>query len=118
LEIAFRKIPKEGASFALESDGARFEGKIVLKSPVLAAMSAKISGEIPHQCDRCGDEIALKIDENVDIMISDGIYKGDPQELDVVEMADGLINLDEILQSEIEAYKSDYFYCDKCRQGE
>ena len=49
-------------------------------------------------------------------IISNGIYKGKEENLeDVVEFFDGFVNLEEVLTSEIEAFKSDYFYCDKCK---
>ena len=35
--------------------------------------------------------------------------------LDIMEFFNGQIDLDEILQSELEAYKSDYLYCMACK---
>ena len=45
-----------------------------------------------------------------------GIYKDKDDELsNTIEFYNGQIDTDEILISELEAYKSDYFYCDKCK---
>ncbi len=32
-----------------------------------------------------------------------------------MEFFDGNIDLKEVLESELEAFKSDYFYCEKCK---
>ena len=43
-------------------------------------------------------------------------YKDKDDELsNTIEFYNGQIDTDEILISELEAYKSDYFYCDKCK---
>ena len=34
---------------------------------------------------------------------------------DTVEFFDGNIDLKEVFESELEAFKSDYFYCEKCK---
>ena len=58
----------------------------------------------------------LLYDEDVNLILSDGIYKDEEENLDdAVEFFDGFINLEEVLTSEIEAFKSDYFYCEKCK---
>ena len=32
----------------------------------------------------------------------------------VIEFFDGKIDFDEVIQSEVESFKSGYFYCDEC----
>jgi uncharacterized metal-binding protein YceD (DUF177 family) len=118
LEIAFKKIAKEGSDFALKQEKIDFFGRVSLLSQTMVSLKAKIEGEIEHNCDRCGEDIVLKLDESVEIIISDGIYKGETDVLDVVEIHDGLISFDDILQSEVEAYKSDYHYCDRCNNSQ
>lgn len=56
------------------------------------------------------------MDNDLNLILSDGYYKDKPGELcDVIEFFEGEIDLDEIIQSEIESFKSDYFYCENCR---
>lgn len=75
-----------------------------------------IKGEIKYICDRCGDEFMLPIDQDVELNLSDGVYKDRENELsDTVEFFDGNIDLKEVFESELEAFKSDYFYCEKCK---
>ena len=94
--------------FELNSDGVNFNGELKRVTQNLVSCKGKIVGEIAHNCDRCGEDINL--------ILSDGIYKDKEENLDdVVEFFDGFVNLEEVLTSEIEAFKSDYFYCDKCK---
>jgi uncharacterized metal-binding protein YceD (DUF177 family) len=115
LELAFRKVAKEGSDFSFKNENVRFFGKVFLKSSNKVFLKAKLEGEIEHICDRCAEDITLQINEPIEIIISDGIYKGETGDLDVVETEGGVVNFDEILESEIESYKSDYHYCDKCK---
>ncbi|MDR0408318.1 MAG: DNA-binding protein [Campylobacteraceae bacterium] len=121
MEIAFKKVSKEGLDFSLARNKINFFGKIYQKSPTLALLEGKLEGELEHRCDRCAEDICLIVDEQVEMLISDGVYKTtkiDKQisqdTLAIVEIYDGLINFDGILQSEIESYKSDYHYCAIC----
>ena len=58
----------------------------------------------------------LPVDQNVELNLSDGVYKDNENELsDTMEFYDGNIDLIEVFESEIGAFKSDYFYCEKCK---
>ncbi|MDR1284666.1 MAG: hypothetical protein LBJ88_00525 [Campylobacteraceae bacterium] len=122
MEIAFKKVTKEGLDFSLTCDKINFFGKVYQKSPTLVLLKAKIDGELEHRCDRCAEDICLIIGEQIEMLISDGTYKTTKTDkcvtqdaLAVIEIYDGLINFNEILQSEIESYKSDYHYCVTCK---
>jgi uncharacterized metal-binding protein YceD (DUF177 family) len=121
LEIAFKKVNKEGFDFSLTCGKINFFGKVYQKSPILVLLKAKLEGELEHKCDRCAEDICLIVDEQIEMLISDGAYKTTKTDkfiiqdtLAVIEVYDGLINFNEILQSEIELYKSDYHYCTTC----
>ena len=102
--------------FELNLDGVKFNGDLKRINQNLVSCKGKIVGEIAHNCDRCGEDINVKLDEDVNLILSDGIYKDDEENLeDVVEFFDGFVNLEEVLTSEIEAFKSDYFYFEKCK---
>ena len=116
MKISFAKIANNQMPFELNSDGLIFNGELGKINQNLVSCKGKIVGEIAHNCDRCGEDINLKLDEDVNLILSDGIYKDNEENLDdVVEFFDGFVNLEEVLTSEIEAFKSDYFYCDKCK---
>ncbi|MDR2341485.1 MAG: DUF177 domain-containing protein [Campylobacteraceae bacterium] len=122
MEIAFKKVSKEGLDFSLKYDTISFFGKVYQKFQTIVLLKGKIEGELEHRCDRCAEDIRLRIDEKIEMLISDGIYKmteidgfANEDNLAIIEIYDGLINFDEILQSEIELYKSDYHYCITCK---
>lgn len=110
MKIAFLKVTSSPTLFEVSQSGVSLAGELKRKSHSLVALNGKIFGEIEHNCDRCGEDISLKIDEDLSLILSDGEYKASENELnDVIEFFDGFIDLDEVLLSEIEAYKSDYF---------
>lgn len=115
MKILFSAI-KSSKSFEIKQDLIAFSGKFEPINQNLVKCKGKIYGEFEHICDKCGKNIIIKPDLEVDLNLSDGVYKDKENELsDTIEFFDGQIDLDEVLNSEIEAYKSDYFYCDECK---
>jgi uncharacterized metal-binding protein YceD (DUF177 family) len=115
VEIAFKKIAKEVLNFELLNENMKLSGAVFRKSPDLVLLKADMFGQVSHICDRCGNELSLEINEPLEIFLSDGIYKGEIDKIDVVEFYGGVIDFNEILQSEIESIKSGYHYCSKCK---
>ncbi|ANE35287.1 hypothetical protein CIG11343_0197 [Campylobacter iguaniorum] len=116
MKIPFDKLTFAGTEFEELFDELKFSGKLVKVDLKMAKCEAKIIGNLKHYCDRCGKNINLALDEEVSLFLSNGTYKDHENELsDTIEFYDGEIDIDEIFQSEIESYKSDYFYCDECK---
>ena len=117
LIISFSKIANKEINFELvRNNDLFFSGILKRKDPFLVKCQGTIKGEIKYICDRCGDEFMLPIDQDVELNLSDGVYKDRENELsDTVEFFDGNIDLKEVFESELEAFKSDYFYCEKCK---
>lgn len=116
MKVSFAKISTSTLDFDIEKDSLKFNGNLKRKTNTLVSCNAKILGTTTHICDRCGTDIRLTLNEDVSLMLSDGVYKDCENELsDVIEFFDGYIDLNEILISEVEAYNSDYFYCDSCK---
>jgi len=99
----------------MSRDGLKFSGILERKNPLQIQLSAQICGKLNHICDRCGDDLVLNLDEKVDLILNKGIFSSEDKNLDLIEIFGDEIDLDEILTSETEAIKSDYFYCDKCK---
>ncbi|WP_169973462.1 MULTISPECIES: hypothetical protein [unclassified Campylobacter] len=115
MKIAFAKIANNQIPFDIKRENLSFSGNLKRINSNLVECKALISGNMSHNCDRCGEDIILSPKENLNLLISDGIYKDSEEKLeDVIEFFDGYIDLEEILSSEIEAFKSDYFYCKNC----
>lgn len=116
MKISFAKIANKKIPFEITDKDLKFSGNLSRLNLSLVKCKASISGELEHNCDRCGADIKLNLDENFDLLISDGIYKDSEENLeDVIEFFDGVVDLEEILISEVGAFKSDYFYCENCK---
>lgn len=116
LKIEFYKVTPNPLQIKFNHNLVLIDGNLRKINAKLVKLKAKIFGQIPHYiCDRCGKEIILEINQDIELFISDGIFEDNENELsDTIEIFDGLIDIEEILHSEIEAYKSDYFYCQDC----
>jgi len=77
-----------------------------------------MEGTLLHVCDRCAESFKLMVNEDVEVFACEGLYEDQEGEglLNIIEFFDGSIDVDSMLQSEIEAFKSDYHYCGQCEQ--
>lgn len=114
MRVKFSDIKKENFNFVVEQNGVTFSGVAKKHSHNSVKCSGKIVGATSHLCDRCSDEFLLPIDEEVEVIASDGVTSSSTLE-NIVEFFDGFVDFEEILISELESYKSDYFYCEKCK---
>jgi len=115
MKIAFRKISSQNAPFELLYEGVSFKGNFKRDSKFVD-ITAKIEGEVTLACDRCGADVLVALDEEVAVKVSDGYYDGD--DLDIIENHESLVDFDQIAQSEIEALKAEYHYCEICKNIE
>lgn len=118
MRVHLRKVTKTPLDFEIKSDEITFKGYLEYHSGKLIFLKADIKGFLLKDCDICAEEFKLKVNEEVEFFISDGIYTDDNEiDFDVVESLDGMADLEEILNSEIELIKSDYHSCDNCNEN-
>jgi len=116
LKVTLRKITKTPLDFEVKSDEITFKGYLEYHSGKLILLKANLNGFLTKPCDFCGEEFNLSVNESVEFFICDGIYEDDNNiDLDVVESFDGIVDIDELLNSEIELIKSDYHSCKNCK---
>lgn len=113
MKIEFFKIKSDIIPFDLKFDDINFNGILKRKDSKLVECKASLSGNLQHICDRCGEDMSLYLNEELNLLLSDGLSESDT--LDIVEFFDKKIDLNELAQSEIEAIKSGYHYCEKCK---
>lgn len=119
MKIPFSKLNSTPYPFTLNLENMIFEGSLKRTKPHFATLSMQMQGFMPYICDKCGAEFELKINEQISLILSDGIYKGEAGKLeDVVEFFDGAIDLLDLAQGELDSFLSDYFYCEKCENLE
>ena len=118
MTINFKKVTKTPLDFDIKSNNIVFKGSLKYHGENLVLLQATITGSLDLDCYLCSAEFVLPLDENIEFLISDGVYNGLNEEYDVVESFDGNINLEELLDSEIELIKSGYYSCENCKQEE
>lgn len=116
MKIAFAKISAAPVPFEISRDGLKLSGNLKRKDSKFIECKGEIKGKIPYICDRCGKEFDLDVNESVNLLLSEGVFNDERHEsLDFMEFFGTEVDPDEILRSETEAFKSDYFYCEECK---
>ena len=117
MQIEFRKIEHNLVPFNFKKGNLVFSGTLKQIKKDLVECEAKIEGTLLTQCVRCAEDFQREIGDTLILKISDGIVSSS-EDLDIIEMHEGCINFDEILQSEIESYHCEYNICDNCKNLE
>lgn len=116
MKIEFKKVPQIRKELLTEFNSVKIEGTFCRISPSLVKIDAVLKGNTEINCCRCGITEVIEVDEELRLLLSDGIYKGNEEEYLVIEVEDSLIDFDEIIESELNSIKSDYYICEKCSQ--
>ena len=117
MNIPFRRITKTPTEFTTTLDGVTLKGEVVFTERNLALLQAELSGEIMLTCDICAEDFATMLNEKIELLVSDGVYKGFNDAYDVIEIQETL-DFDELIRSEIELIRNDYHSCDNCKNQE
>jgi uncharacterized metal-binding protein YceD (DUF177 family) len=116
MKITLRKVGKTPLDFEVKSDEMTFKGYLEYHNAKLILLKANLNGFIEKSCDACAEEFKMPVDEEVKFFINDGIYEDENDiKLDVVESLNGIADINELLNSEIELIKSDYHSCKNCK---
>lgn len=115
MKIVFKKIPSTGMDFETSLENIKFYGKLQKKSKNLVQCDGKLEGTFICQCARCGDEMSLHVNEDLNLFANDGLYESSEELVEVIEFFEETVDLDTILLSEVETLKSDYNYCSTCK---
>ena len=116
MKIEFRKVPQVSKELEIVHNSVKIEGTFCKISQSLVKIDAVLQGSTDIDCCRCGETEEIGVDEELHLLLSDGIYKNDESEYLVIEVEDSIIDFDEIIQSELNSIKSDYHLCDECTQ--
>ena len=114
MKIAFKKLGSLPLHFEVNSDNAFFSGNLIMKKSNLAQLNGTITGSISIPCDLCAEEVEKSLNEEIEFYLSDGIFEGNDESMDIVEIDQSIIDFEELLKAELELIKSDYFCCKNC----
>ncbi len=113
MQIRFDKIGQTPKPFELSLEKATLEGTLKKSGYHRVEMNATMGGSTVFECDRCGQSFDYPLEGELKLTLSDQMLE-DKDDLDIIEFLDGNIDLDYILESEINALKGAYHYCEIC----
>ena len=116
MKIEFRKAPQVNKELEIDYNSVKIEGTFCRISQSLVKIDAVLKGSTDIDCCRCGITEEIEVDEELHLLLSDGVYKNDESEYLVIEVENSLIDFDEIIESELNSIKSDYHICENCLQ--
>jgi hypothetical protein len=119
MKIEFRKLPIDTNEFEISSNSVKFLGTFSKITSNIAKIDTTLIGDCDVDCCKCGNMLTISLDEKVNFLVSDGIYtkdSRDDEERIVIELEDHILDFDELLHSEIESVKSEYYVCDTCKE--
>ena len=116
MKIEFRKAPQTPKELEIEYNSVKIEGIFCKISQSLVKVDAVLLGNTDIDCCRCGISEIIEVDEELHLLLSDGVYNKDESEYLVIEVENNLIDFDEIIESELNSIKSDYHICKDCLQ--
>ncbi len=118
MKIDFKKVSHSSVSFDIKLSDIVFKGQLKYYKRNLLDLDATIKGNLLIDCYLCGSEFLKPINEKINFLINDGVYDLHNDDLEVIESLNGIIDIDELLNSEIELFKSDYHICSDCKLKE
>ena len=116
MKIEFRKAPQTSKELEIDYNSVKIEGTFCKISQSLVKVDAVLKGSTDIDCCRCGITEVIEVDEELHLLLSDGVYNKDESEYLVIEVENGLIDFNEIIESELNSIKSDYHICNNCLQ--
>lgn len=115
--MAFSKVGRHPGEFRYGEGDVSITGTLQRVEAHEVELHAKIEGDLMLECDRCGEEFREAIGLPLDLRLSDRPLPIG-EDLDTVEFLDGIIDITQLMESEISSYRSSYHYCPQCRDEE
>ena len=117
MKIEFRKVPYTAEEFEIVDGELICKGTFFKASNKIISISIDMHGKCAVDCDICGNLFDLAVDEKIALKVVDGI--SEDEDLDMIECQDHMVDFDGIVDGEIASIKSDYHYCENCKnEGE
>ncbi|WP_295417851.1 hypothetical protein [Sulfurovum sp.] len=113
MKIVFDKVGSTAKPIELEVQGVKLKGTLQKCGYHRVALDAQMNGSLTLDCDRCGQSFDYAIESPLKLTLSDEVSE-DKDDLDIIEFLDGVIDVTYILESEINAIRGAYHYCNIC----
>jgi len=113
MKILFDKVGHTIKPLNIDEHGVNFEGKLQKSGYHRLELVGAIKGDVEITCNRCGVSFDSTMESSLKLTISDQIVE-DKVDLDIIEFLDGEVDISFILLSEMNTFRSEYHYCDRC----
>jgi len=117
MQIHFDKIAHTPKSLEISRDDISMNIVLSKINNSKISLIGELSGNLDLICDRCGKSFNEHIKQPIELMLSQKVIE-EKENLDIIEFLDGVIDLDYILSSEIDAITCSYNYCETCESDE
>lgn len=117
MKVEIRRIVPSPSPFCIQNGELVWEGSFFKRTDRLVQITGQLKGQIELSCDRCGEMFAQELEEELELIASDGFFQRDDDNEEnefVIELMDGVLDLDDLMQGEIELVRSDYHVCGHC----
>lgn len=115
MKIDFKKVVKESKQFDIKNNQTVFQGSFKKVLGGFVEVEGRLSGKMNVICDRCAEEFAIELDDDIHIRLYDGEYASDNDDaIEVQECPTGIIDFDEIARNELTMIEMDYHCCEQC----
>jgi len=116
MKIEFSKLPRNENEFEINSNSVKFLGTFSRISGTIARINSKIIGNCDVECCKCASIINKEINQEIVYTLSDGAIslKDERENEIIIEVNNHIVDFDDILNSELESIKSDYYVCNDC----
>jgi len=120
MKIEFSKLPRNANEFEINQDSVKFSGTFSRITGTIARINSNIIGNCDVECCKCASTINKSIDQEIVYTLSDGAIslKDERENEIIIEVNNHIVDFDDILNSELESIKSDYYICDNCDTNE
>ena len=116
MQITLRKVGKTPLNFEKSVENITLKGFLQYDKESLILLDATLYGTIVTDCALCGEEFNLEVNEELQFFVSDGVFiDKESSNIDVVETSNGVLDIDDLIHSELELIKSDYNCCQQCK---
>ncbi len=114
MTIEFHKVLFAPKEITHETKGVKLEASLVKNSKHIIKLDGKLTGTARRVCDRCGDDMDIVFDETLKLFLHNGIYTQKNNDIDTIEVLDGKIDFDKLIEDEIITAQSDFAVCGDC----
>lgn len=126
MKIPFKSVTPQikKIDYRLSSDGfdIMLKAQLLRRDSVFVKLDGCFEGKVNLECDSCAEDYEEEIAQEVVLYVTDRVIKrdqlsDDEMSYDIVEFPDGVIDIDEVVTSEINSIKLDYHKCKNCNNN-